>query len=75
MGATVIYLLVPLAPLVGLWIALSFAVWPFANCRRCDGKGRWRNPNPPSFREGRFGRYMYCSVCRGTGRRLYRGGR
>lgn len=62
-----------IAVVVALWTAGSFAVWPFANCRRCDGKARWLNPNPPKF--GVRGRHIYCSVCRGTGRRIRRPGR
>jgi len=35
-----------IAAVVVVWTTGSFGVWPFANCRRCQGKGRWRNPNP-----------------------------
>jgi hypothetical protein len=53
------------AAALSLWTAAAFAVWPFANCRRCDGRGRFRNPIQSFLR-----RYIYCSVCRGTGRRF-----
>lgn len=59
-----------LAIVVGvLWTAASIPVWPFANCRRCEGKGRWPNPNPSNFWEGPD-KWIWCSVCRGTGRRV-----
>ena len=69
------------AAVVALWTAGSFGWWPFANCRRCGGKGRWRNPNPPNWRqvlttrevselEPLRDKWIWCSVCRGTGRRM-----
>lgn len=54
---------------VAVWTALAFAAWPFANCRRCDGKGRWQVTDQPDWRR-RLSRHTYCSVCRGTGRRF-----
>jgi hypothetical protein len=42
--------------------ALGCYVWPFANCRRCDGSGKRRSPSGRAFR--------LCRRCKGTGRRL-----
>lgn len=64
------WLWAPIVVIAALWCALAFAVWPFTNCRRCQGNGRWRNPNPPNWRAARF-KWMWCSVCHGTGRRLW----
>ena len=54
---------------LALWCALSAGVWPFANCRRCRGKGRWSNPNPADWRKGQD-KWIWCSVCKGSGRRF-----
>lgn len=37
-------------------------VWPFANCRRCEGSGRHRSPSGKAWRN--------CRKCQGNGRRL-----
>lgn len=64
-------------PMLGaLYLALAAAVWavsyvfacwmwPFANCRKCEGKGRRRSPTGRAFRR--------CPKCKGTGRRLRTG--
>lgn len=42
------------------------AVWPFANCRKCDGNGKFRSPTGRAWRK--------CKRCKGSGTRI-RGGR
>lgn len=37
-------------------------VWPFANCRRCNGLGRFRSPSGRAWRP--------CRRCGGSGGRL-----
>jgi hypothetical protein len=44
----------------GLYL-LACAVWPYANCARCDGAGKSRSPSGKKFRN--------CPRCKGTGRR------
>lgn len=48
-----------------LWLAGylgACAWWPFANCRRCDGAGRFRSPSGKAWRN--------CKRCKGSGRRV-----
>ncbi|WP_238160366.1 hypothetical protein [Kribbella pratensis] len=40
---------------------LACAIWPYANCGRCDGAGKSRSPSGKKFRN--------CPRCKGTGRR------
>jgi hypothetical protein len=59
-----------------LWIATSLTttdrrVWPFAPCRRCCGKGRWRMADRSDF-TARRQKHVYCSACRATGVRIGR---
>lgn len=42
-------------------------IWPFRNCRKCDGAGRHRSPSGRAWR--------YCHRCKGTGARLRAGRR
>jgi hypothetical protein len=46
--------------LTGLYL-LACAVWPYANCDRCDGSGKSRSPSGKKFRN--------CPRCKGVGRR------
>jgi hypothetical protein len=46
--------------LTGLYL-LACAIWPYANCARCDGSGKSRSPSRKKFRN--------CPRCKGTGRR------
>ncbi|MFG1621182.1 hypothetical protein [Kribbella sp. NPDC049227] len=46
--------------LTGLYL-LACAIWPFANCPRCNGGGKSRSPSGKKFRN--------CPRCKGTGRR------
>jgi hypothetical protein len=46
--------------LTGLYL-LACAIWPYANCTRCDGAGKSRSPSGKKFRN--------CPRCKGTGRR------
>jgi hypothetical protein len=46
--------------LTGLYL-LACAVWPYANCDRCDGSGKSRSPSGKKFR--------LCRRCKGAGRR------
>jgi hypothetical protein len=50
----------------GLYLA-SCAVWPFANCRRCHGIGRFHSHSGRAWRS--------CRRCKGTGARLRLGRR
>jgi hypothetical protein len=48
-----------------LWLAGylgACAWWPFANCRRCDGAGKFRSPSGKAWRN--------CKRCKGSGRRV-----
>ncbi|MET9269795.1 hypothetical protein [Kribbella sp. NPDC003557] len=46
--------------ILGLYL-LACAVWPYANCDRCDGSGKSRSPSGRTFRN--------CPRCKGLGRR------
>ncbi|MGW7684867.1 hypothetical protein ACWGID_29275 [Kribbella sp. NPDC054772] len=46
--------------LTGLYL-LACAIWPYANCARCNGAGKSRSPSGKKFRN--------CPRCKGTGRR------
>jgi len=46
---------------VGGYLA-SCAIWPFANCRKCHGLGRFHAPSGRAWRR--------CRRCKGTGARL-----
>lgn len=65
---------------IGAWLCLvmiaagllaaylgSCAVWPFANCRKCKGVGRFHAPSGRAWRP--------CRRCKGTGSRLRTGRR
>ncbi|GAA4198633.1 hypothetical protein [Actinocatenispora rupis] len=54
------------ALIVGGYLA-SCAVWPFANCRKCKGLGRFHAPSGRAWRR--------CRRCKGTGARLRTGRR
>ena len=45
---------------LGLYL-LACAIWPYANCDRCDGSGKSRSPSGKKFRN--------CGRCKGAGRR------
>jgi len=53
-------LLVAALVLGGLYL-LACAIWPYANCGRCNGQGKSRSPSGKKFRN--------CPRCKGTGRR------
>ncbi|MEV6895666.1 hypothetical protein [Kribbella sp. NPDC051137] len=53
-------LLVAALVLGGLYL-LACAIWPYANCARCNGQGKSRSPSGKKFRN--------CPRCKGTGRR------
>ena len=52
--------------LVGLVVLVGYvvvcAVWPFANCRRCGGEGKFLSPFGGSWRR--------CKRCSGSGERV-----
>jgi len=54
-------MLIVAALLFGGVYLLACAVWPYANCTRCDGSGKSRSPGRKAFRN--------CPRCKGTGRR------
>ena len=56
-----------IAAVIGVSYYVSLRIWPYANCRRCEGGGT----NAGSNRK-RWGR---CGRCGGTGRRLRFGAR
>lgn len=41
---------------------VACAVWPYANCIRCHGAGKFRSPTGKAWRN--------CPRCKGTGRRV-----
>lgn len=46
---------------------LACRIWPFKNCRRCNGNGKRRSPSGKAWR--------ICKRCSGNGRRLRTGRR
>lgn len=54
------------AAVAGIYLA-SCAVWPFTNCRKCHGLGRFHAPSGRAWRR--------CRRCKGTGSRLRTGRR
>ncbi|MFI5935769.1 hypothetical protein [Actinoplanes sp. NPDC051494] len=48
-----------------LGYAVACWIWPFKNCRKCDGLGKKRSPSGRAFR--------LCRRCSGTGRRMRAG--
>lgn len=64
-GASIAALLCPLLTILAI-VAVCYGIgcwiWPFGNCRKCDGSGKRRSP---------FGRaFGLCRRCHGDGRRL-----
>lgn len=48
-----------------VWLAgylVACWIWPFRNCRKCDGTARVKSPSGKAFRR--------CRKCKATGRRL-----
>lgn len=48
-----------------LWAAgyvIACAIWPFAACRKCDGRGRFMSPSGRAWR--------HCRRCKGSGSRV-----
>lgn len=45
-----------------LGYAIACRVWPFADCRKCEGKGRFRSPSGKAWRR--------CRRCKGSGERV-----
>lgn len=53
-----------------LWLAcyiVACAIWPYAKCRKCEGKGRHPSPSGKFWRD--------CRRCKGSGRRIRSGRR
>lgn len=46
------------------WLVWS-RFWPYADCRKCKGRGQFRSPTGRSYRR--------CPRCKGTGARLMLG--
>jgi hypothetical protein len=54
-----------LAAVLAAWTAVyavACYVWPFKNCRRCEGSGKRRSPSGKAWRR--------CRRCKGGGARL-----
>lgn len=47
--------------LLAAWIVESL-IWPYATCRRCNGRGKFASPVTRSWRS--------CRRCGGSGRRI-----
>lgn len=58
-GATALALAVPV---IVAWYVINCLIWPFANCLRCRGAGRFRSPSGRAWRP--------CRRCGGTGSRV-----
>ncbi|BEL07802.1 hypothetical protein Q0Z83_059930 [Actinoplanes sichuanensis] len=53
-----------------LWAAgyvIACRVWPYAACRKCEGRGQFRSPSGRAWR--------HCRRCRGSGSRVRYGRR
>lgn len=50
-----------------LGYVIACAVWPYAACRKCDGRGRFRSPSGRAWRR--------CRRCKGSGERIRLGRR
>lgn len=46
----------------GVWYAAHCWWWPFGNCRKCDGAGRFRSASGRAWRP--------CRRCKGSGSRV-----
>ena len=62
------WVIATLAAIVGVAAyAIACWIWPFADCKRCKGKGAFRSPSKKYRRT--------CRKCKGSGTRLRTGRR
>jgi DnaJ-class molecular chaperone len=53
-----------------VWVAgyvIACRIWPYANCRKCEGAGKFRSPSGKAWRN--------CRRCKGSGSRVRYGRR
>jgi hypothetical protein len=58
---------VVLAVIAALFYGAACALWPYTDCGRCEGRGKFRSPSGKAWRR--------CRKCKGSGDRIRLGRR